>query len=287
MDFDKEPSRIEKLNYTLPQKLKDILDGFKRAIHKKNTSAVLIVDGRSGMGKTTLANQCGLYLDPNFSLEKLHYSPKTFLDGGEDKIGLAQATKGDVIVFDEALLLSTRTTLSKVNTMIIQAMSMIRSKNITVIFCVNSIFDIDKNLALHRADLLLSVYGDSLTDRGKFMAFFKGMDGTDRIKQLYLYGKKFYSYARPRSNFNAPFSSHFVLDSDEYEIKKQKAISLFLKDTTDNTHAHKVMIQRDNIIMWLRTHHKRIPAKKIAEVMGIETNLLYQLLKRVRDRKEL
>ena len=46
-----ETTRTLKLNYRLPKKLTELLDGFKWAIHYKNQSAVVIVDGRSGMGK--------------------------------------------------------------------------------------------------------------------------------------------------------------------------------------------------------------------------------------------
>ena len=48
----------------------DLLMGFKRAIDKHNTSVVAIFDGRSGMGKTTLAIQTATTLDKNFGLHK-------------------------------------------------------------------------------------------------------------------------------------------------------------------------------------------------------------------------
>ncbi|KKK78415.1 hypothetical protein LCGC14_2843820, partial [marine sediment metagenome] len=109
------------------------------------------------------------------------------------------------------------------------AMSMIRSKNIFVTFCVNSIFDLDKNLVLSRADALLHVYGEGLVDRGRFASFFKAKgDQFDRLKFLYLYGKKFYSYSKPRANFIGKFVKDFVVDEVEYEVQKQKYIDKFL-----------------------------------------------------------
>jgi len=217
-----EKVRVSRLPYALPSRLREILDGFKWAIYHKNQSAVMVVDGRSGMGKTTLSCQIALYMCATFGLDNVYFTPEEFLEG------LKIAKKGDVLVFDEAMLISSRASLSKINRMIVQAMSMIRSKNLLIIFNVNSLFDLDRNLALSRADLLLHCYGDSLTDRGKFLAFFRGGDGMDRIKQLYLLGKKFYSYGKPRSNFNATFSSYFVLDDQEYETRKQVGIDKFL-----------------------------------------------------------
>ena len=60
---------------------KQLLDDFKNAVEKHNTSIVMIFDGKSGKGKTTLSNQTGAYLDPNFGLKNIYYDPETFLKG--------------------------------------------------------------------------------------------------------------------------------------------------------------------------------------------------------------
>lgn len=221
-----ETVRVLKLPFKIAKSLRQLLDGFKWAMHKKNQSAVMIVDGRSGMGKTTLSFQCASYMSKDFSLDNVHFTPEAFLNA------LSTAKKGETHIFDEAMLLSSRAALSSINRMIVVAMSMIRSKNLFIIFNVNSIFDLDRNLALSRADLLLHCYGDSLTDKGKFLAFFKGKDGRDRIKELYLNGKKLYSYGNPRSNFYTTFSANFILNEDEYEAKKQLAVNKFLQGST-------------------------------------------------------
>jgi hypothetical protein len=236
-----ERLRVNKLPYKLPQKLSDIIDGFKWAIHFKKQSAVIIVDGRSGMGKTTLSFQVGLYMSENFDLTHVYFTPDEFLEG------LSKADKGDTLIFDEAMLLSSRSALSAINRMIVIAMSMIRSKNLLIIFNVNSIFDLDRNLALSRADLLLHCYGESLTDKGKFLSFFKGSDGIDRIKQLYIHGKKYYSYGTPKANFSSTFSSYFVVDEGEYERRKQIGVDKFLKGSKLSENA-RYKEQRDNLI---------------------------------------
>ena len=132
--------------------LNSLLQGAKEVVHNNNTSIVILNDGKSGLGKTTLSFQQGIILDDNFNLSKVHFTPESFLRG------LAEAKKGEVIIFDEALVLSSRSTLSEINKMVVVGMSMIRSKNIFVIFNVNSIFDLDKNLAIFRADFLCHVY---------------------------------------------------------------------------------------------------------------------------------
>jgi energy-coupling factor transporter ATP-binding protein EcfA2 len=221
--------------------LLEVLTGFKKSVLKKNTTAVIIIDGRSGMGKTTLGNQLGYLLDDrnyfmddkgkkkekrSYNINKIYYEPKKFLEG------LNQAKKGDFLMFDEAMIISSRSAMSDVNKMMIMAMSMIRSKQLFICFCVNSIFDLDRNLALSRADLLLHVYGDHLTDRGNFSAFFKAQADMDRIKNLYLVGKKFYSYSKPSANFYGRFGKKFIVDELEYEKRKQVGIDAFLSGTT-------------------------------------------------------
>jgi len=257
-----ERARVEALPYRLPSKLRDLLDAYKWAVAKKNTSAVFIIDGRSGMGKTTLSCLIGKYCYEGFNLEHVCFTPEQFLET------LSKAVPGSVVIFDEALLISNRSAMSQINRMIVMAMSMIRSKRIIVIFIVNSIFDLDRNLALSRADLLLNVYGDSLTDRGKFMAFFKGMDGIDRIKLLYLYGKKYYDYGRPKSNFNTTFPNHFALDEAEYERKKQDGVNKFLNSGTAGKIGRaesKARASRDSLILWIRKNTE-LTIEQIAEI---------------------
>jgi len=275
----KEVARVSRLNYKLPLKLRELLDGFKWAIHNKKQSAVVIVDGRSGMGKTTISFQMAKYMSESFSLDYVHFTPEAFLEA------LTKTNKGDTIVFDEAMLLSSRSALSAINKMIVVAMSMIRSKNLFIIFNVNSIFDLDKNLALSRADLLLNCYGDSLTDKGKFVAFFKGADGRDRIKELYINGKKFYSYAQPKGNFFTTFSSEFVVDEDEYEEKKQIGVNTFLKGSKTAL-SEKNKNARDRLVLHMY-NITGLTQEQIAEIANIDRGTVADILKRYKsDKKE-
>lgn len=271
-----EKIRINKLPYSLPEKLKELLDGFKWAIHFKQQSAVIIVDGRSGMGKTTLSLQCGLYMSPEFNIENIYFTPEAFLQG------LSKAKKGEVLIFDEAMLLSSRAALSAINRMVVIAMSMIRSKNLFVIFNVNSIFDLDRNLALSRADLLLHCYGESLTDKGKFLAFFKGADGQDRIKHLYLNGKKFYSYSTPKSNFNANFSAYFAVDPVEYENRKQVGVDKFLTSGKIDKET-KTKVARDRAICVMFFKDKKTQGE-IADITGLSVDTVGTVVRTYRQK---
>ena len=276
--------RCNNLPFRLPIKLRNILDGFKWACREKNTSVVMIIDGKSGRGKTTFSGQIAAYCDADYMdkskvLRKIHWNPETFLNGAYDgngnliKVGLKQAQQGDVIIFDEAMLVSSRSSMSELNKVVVVAMSMIRSKRIIVIFNVNSFFDLDKNISIFRSEILLHVYGESLTDRGKFLAFFQGEDGEDRLKNLYILGKKFYSYAKPQSNFNANFPSYSVFDWDEYEIQKQDGINKFLSSGTKG--GTKSQNSRDCYIRWIK-QNTQLTAQEIADIGHISDETVYR-----------
>lgn len=254
--------------------LNRMLKGFQDAVENHNTSVVIVIDGRSGMGKTTLGNQVGITVDKDFNLDHLYYTPEEFLSG------LSQSKPGDCLMFDEAMLISSRSALSSINRMIIQAMSMIRSKRIYVIFCVNSIFDLDKNLAISRADLLLHVYGESLIKRGDFCAFFRGIDKIDRIKQLYLLGKKYYDYSKPKANFIGNFPADFIVDEKEYERRKQVGVNNFLTGKVGNR-MRKTVGSRNKMIK--RLYDEGWDVKKLIDYTGLSSQLLYEIVNRTGD----
>lgn len=268
----------EKRKYFIDGYYKQLLDDLKDAVHNHDTSIVLTFDGKSGKGKTTLSNQTGKELDPNFNLKNIYYSPEKFIKG------LAEAKKGDYLSFDEAMIFSSRSAMSQVNKMIIQAMSMIRSKNIFVSFCVNSIFDLDRNLVLSRADVLLHVYGEGLVDRGRFVAFFKSKgDNRDRIKELYLLGKKFYNYSKPKGNFIARFPKYFVVNEKKYEAQKQIAINEFLTEGTDS---YSKKNRRFDRLILLCVEKLNIPVSKLSDIIDMPESTLYDCAKRARKHQK-
>ena len=267
-------------SFSMDGYLYHLLEGHKNAVLNHNTSLVVVIDGRSGLGKTTLANQVCMMLSKDYNLQKIHYNPTSFLEGDESgKVGLANAKKGDCIVFDEAMLISSRSALSSINKMIIQSMSMIRSKQIFVVFCVNSIFDLDKNLAISRADLLLHVYGNNLVDRGQFVSFYKPKNLPDKIKQLYIFGKKTYSYNIPRGNFKGRFSKDFIVDEKKYEAQKNKGVTDFLKNL-DKKYSERGIVIRDKLIFYLREKHKT-KTSEIMEITGLSRPNINKIIARL------
>jgi len=165
-------------------------------------------------GKTTLSFQVCRLLDPTFNLSRVVFSVDEFLRA------LIAAKPGQAVVFDEAIIVNSRSALTDFNKKVIIAMTQIRSKGLYIFFNIPSIFDLDKNLVLNRCHLLLHCYQDKFGDRGRYTVFDK-----DKLKLLYLKGKRLYSYGFPKSNFVGNFTEYFPLDRISYEEKKQKSIA--------------------------------------------------------------
>ena len=260
--------------------LAENLDNYIQGVMNKSTSAVFLIDGRSGLGKTTLSFQIGCYINskldkymkepPDFKLSNITWTPEDFIER------LKIATKGEVIILDESMILSNRITMSEVNKMVIIMMSMIRSKQIFVIFNINSIFDMDKNLPLHRADMLIHLYAedDKFASRGRYIVV---PTAKGKLKNLYIHGKKFYDYSCAKPAFYDRFDAFFPFDENEYEHKKQEAITNYFNQGKV-TLSSKVRESRDNAIKHFRLNYNTT-IEELATAFKISERTVYEILK--------
>lgn len=191
-----------------------IMPKVSHKVAHRRSDMFIIIDGPVGSGKTTLSFQCAKYFDPTFCLDRVVFSVDDFLET------LIRAKPGQAVVFDEAIIVNSRSALTEFNKKVIIAMTQIRSKGLYLFFNIPSVFDLDRNLVLNRCHLLLHCYQDSFGDRGKFCVF-----DHEKMKMLYLKGKKLYSYGFPKANFVARFTEYFYLDRTDYERKKQTEIA--------------------------------------------------------------
>ena len=276
----------EKKSFYLSGYFQENLDNYIKGVMRKNTSAVFIIDGRSGLGKSTLACQLGCYINlqnrkymkketrtPKFSLDNLCWTPEKLIEL------LKNAQKGDVIILDESMILSNRSAMSEMNKAVVIMMSMIRSKQIFVIFCANSLFDLERNLPLHRADLLVHLYAvdDKFASRGRY---FVVPSAKGRLKYLFINGKKFYDYSRAWPAFRDHFSKWFPFDDKEYEKMKQKAIVSYFDKPTSKL-AQKQEHQR-NLLMFHMVKNGT-PKQEILDLIKISDSQLNLVLQKMRD----
>lgn len=216
-----------------------IIPKVSHKIPHRRSDMFICIDGPVGSGKTTLSFQCAKYFDPTFNLSRVVFSVDEFLKA------LIRAVPGQAIVFDEAIIVNSRSALTEFNKKVIIAMTQIRSKGLYIFFNIPSVFDLDRNLVLNRCHLLLHCFQNNFGDRGRFLVFDK-----DKLKTLYLKGKRLYSYAFPKANFSARFNEYFFLDREEYEKKKQAEIAKQGK----NKKQHRWFVQRNILIKWVYDH---------------------------------
>ena len=85
---------------------------WKNDVLKKDKDKVIAVDGREGSGKSVLAQQLAVHLDPNFNLSKIAFSAEEFMA----MIKSPERKKGDCIILDEAFLAAnSRSSMSTIN----------------------------------------------------------------------------------------------------------------------------------------------------------------------------
>jgi len=235
-----------------------IADEAKEAVTKRDFDAIFLIDGMEGSGKSTLAATLACYLDPTFNLDRMCFEAKEFIE----KVTTAQ--KFQCVVLDEAFAaLNSRQALSRVNRAIIGMLSEIRAKNLFIIVILPSFFDLDKNIALWRSKILLHVYLKN-GRRGQFSVF-----DYEKKKLLYMMGKKFYSYAKPRANFVARFNKDFPLDKEEYNKRKFAGMGKFQLE--EKIHPSEIYLYRamDYMAMVLGYSQSRI-----AKILSISRDLV-------------
>ena len=193
--------------------LKRNMDEAKRVI-KKDWDMIFIIDGYEGSGKSVLAQQVAKFCDSEFNVDRVCFTPEQFI-----KV-VTNCPKFGAIVFDEAMTgLSSRAAMSEINRMLVAVLAEIRQKNLFVLIVMPCFFEMDKYAAVWRSRALFHVYTGKNMERG-FFSFY----GQDKKKDLYVFGKKFYSYKQVKPNFRGRFTKGYTIDEDIYRAKKYEAL---------------------------------------------------------------
>ena len=194
---------------TIPSWKKDVLE--------RDKDKVLLIDGREGSGKSALAMQIASGIDPNFDNSKIAFNGEQFMKMVRDPV----RRKGDCIVLDEAFgSANSRSVLTQINKAMVTLATEMRQLNLFVIIVLPSFFDLDRYFAVWRCDTLIHVYFKKDGSRGKYMIF-----PFNAKKNLYIQGKKFYSYGcvktpYPTQRFNKGYGN---IDEEKYRVDKAVA----------------------------------------------------------------
>lgn len=298
---------ITKINisYALDKKLQKMWDKLKdKGLEKLNEDRVYLCDGREGTGKSTFVFQQAKYINPNFDINDICFKPNDFVNK------IRTAPKGSVIVFDEAFRgLSSKSTRSKTNKAIVEAMMEVRQRNLIIFIVLPTIFLLELYAAVFRSEALFHVYKlKQAMASGRKLRAFKIYNYVKK-KQLYLRGKqKYFSYAYPKikrakGKFHARMTDEWeagipyeTFNMRAYLAKKEEAFKNGIGNEEEKEES-KYLLQRDLIIQGLYKvgKDKEYPEfksqKKISDWLeeikvGLSQQSIAQLLGKLRENEE-
>lgn len=252
--------------------VKAVLDTAKKTI-LKDWDMVFCVDGAEGSGKSLKAQQAAYYCDPTLNIDRIAFTPAEF------RKSILSAKKYQAVVYDEAYTgLSSRASMSLINRTLISMLAEIRQKNLFVFIVMPCFFDLDKYVALWRSRGLFHIYTGTDFERG-FVAFYN----VDRKKDLYINGKKFYSYSKPRPNFVGRFVNHYTVDEKAYRHKKKH--SLIAREKKAEEAAKRKEIEAE-LFSRLQDMKTELPHSLKIEIMAMAPATYYRRLSQYNQMKE-
>lgn len=204
--------------FYLDEKLRQKLELTKEML-KKNWDIMFIIDGKERSGKSTLAFTCGWYLSDG------KITPDNIIIDIADCIQkIERLPPKSVLIIDEGVLLFlARDTMTAESKTLSKILMICGQKNLVLIVCIPSYFELSKYIATTRARCLLHVYTKGF-ERGRFMYW-----GTKKLTALYTEGKQHYnSYKKPSSTFKGRFTIFEPPFHEEYLRIKNKTLQTAL-----------------------------------------------------------
>ncbi len=259
--YIKDPKNGLEINYSMSSRLKHNLDTkIIPSLLKKDKDCVLVVDGREGVGKSTLAFQIAKYVDSSFNLKRIVFSPDEFREA------ILSAKKGQAIVYDEAFTgFSSRNSLSPVNRVLVSLAMQMRQKNLFILIVLPTIFLLDKYMAIFRTKALIHVF-ESRGRRGYFKVY-----NSPKKRYLILMGQKTMTYKIKglHTRFKGRFYGKFALGSDELERKyrKRKEKALADSEKTSMSSAQVKFREQRDLLIWLFRKYTKIKYREIENIL--------------------
>lgn len=242
--------------YYMDGYLRHAFDTAKKKI-REDWDFVFVYDGAEGSGKSVKAMQDAFYCDQELDIDSFAFNPFQF------RRVIQHAERYHAVVYDEAHSgLNSRAAMSQINRSLVSMLTEIRQKNLFVFVVLPTYFDLDRYVALWRSRALIHVYTKESFERGYF-AFYN----VDRKKQLYLKGKKLYSYRAAKPNFVGRFTNHYTVDQAEYRKRKYEALMRRekLQDDAEIQKAANELFYRQVMKAENLTHKQKITLLEIPE----------------------
>jgi len=196
----------------------DIYEELMRAKEKveHGLDRVYCIDGREGLGKSTLGIQLAYAVDRKFTDDNIGFSGMQF-----EKLA-RRVPKQSAIIFDEAFNgLSSKGALTYENKRLVRLLMEVRQRQLFIFLILPSIFMLEKYCAILRTQALFHVRD---YQKNYKLRYYKRYNYHNK-KQLYLKGVKTLSYYYPKIihkyNFFKKYPAGF--DVDTYLKRKEEA----------------------------------------------------------------
>jgi len=212
------------------------IDGINDRIYKQNKNWMCVVVGETGSGKSYCAMRIGEILDPEFSIKRVCFTPKEFMD----VLNSGELKKGSAIILDEAgISLSSREWFTVSNKLMNYILQSFRHRNLFCLFTVPSLSFIDSQSRVLFHHLIEPVK----IIRSKNMVKCK-------IKEIQVNpqsGKSYYK--RPRASNNVVLNRINISKPslsliNDYELKKTRFTKEMGKDIQNTLNTLKIKQQR-------------------------------------------
>lgn len=222
-----ETNKNKKNSLPFSSKLAENLNDLNERVFTNKKVSLIIIDGASGEGKTTLAVHIADYINHLHALPDIDLEGSQLAMGGDafsDKLEVCQELKLPVCIYDEAGDFSKRGALTQFNAMINRIFDTFRAYKVIVILCLPTLDSLDSSLFDKKIPrLLLNLY-DRGQNYGNFRAY--GFDRMNWIKwRMKKAPIKSYAYGYVSPNFrghflNLPQERSDKLDKVSTEAKK-------------------------------------------------------------------
>lgn len=240
---------------------------------RKDWDMIFVVDGPEGCGKSVFTQQCAKFVYPDFNINNVVFTPS------ELRKRIMEAKPYEAIVYDEAYTgMSSRATMSLINRTLISMLAEIRQRNLFIFVVMPCFFDLDKYVALWRSRALIHVYTGQNFQRG-FFAFYN----VDRKKDLYIKGKKYYSYSQPKPNFIGRFTNHYTVNEKEYRKKKKNSLIDREKKKEEQSKYQEI---QDAMFERLAEMDENIPHKLKMKILAMPESTYFRKLKQYQEMRE-
>lgn len=254
IDFEGRGIKIE-------ERIAKMIPKWRNKLLRSDDDKFILIDGREGAGKSSLALQIASCLDPNFNIDKICFSGEDF----SKAVKSLDRRKADALVLDESYrAVGSRNVMSSVNKAMVALGTEMRQLNLFVIIVLPSFFDLDKYYGIWRSDFLIHVYMRKDGRRGVYMIFtFK------KKKKLYLDGKRSYNYVCVRTPLKGLTFNKGYGVIDDLKYREKKVIAFRYEKKPEGIMQKR---RKKQLIMTLRYLHDEVKLidKDIGEIIDLD-----------------